>query len=1028
MTCPACAIELPERARFCPHCGTAVPTGPAPAEERRVVTIVFCDLVGSTELAGMLDPELLRTVLLRYYALMREHVETHGGVVEKFIGDAVMAVFGLVTTREDDAARAAAAALEMAAAPARLGGELLRRRELRLSVRIGVHTGEVVTTADPGTRQALVSGDVVNIAARLQTAAAAGEVLVSLDAQRAAGAALEVEPVGPLALKGVAEPVAAGRLLALRDADPHASRRFDVPFVGRGHELTTVSLAWRRVAERGEPHVMTLLGEAGVGKSRLLAEWLERDGADGWPPGVGRCRAHGASGSLSPLGECMAPLVEAAGHAVDDGPLAAAANLLRGGLLLDGTPSPSLEETYSAVVHVLAALAQQRPVLLVVDDCHWADAALLDVLDRLPGDLDRLPVMLVCAARPELIESRGDWGAGRLDATTLLLGGLDREEARLLAAHLVDVAPHGGDVVGRVVERAGGNPLYLEQLAAALDDGGGRDARVPPDLHALLAARIDRLAEHDRLALRQAAVIEGEFGAAELCGLADEPAPAEQCADALRSLARRRFLEGVRRPYGAPPAYTFTNSVVQRVAYDGLTKRRRAELHERYADLLAAGRAPDAPVGRHLARAHGYRAEVGPVEGIEALRVRAADRLRAAGSAALRRVDLPRALALLERAASLSRPADPGFAQCLQQFGEVQLTVGRLDEAQETLRRALASAEERGLSAVAAHARMQLAIGRRDQGALDAAAGEALAVFAADGDELGLARSRLALAGSLQRRGRHTEALTELDHALEHSRAAAADRELANTLGATGLALWHGPRPARAAARRCEHLLAEFGQDRRAVQATLGFPLAVLYAIQGRAEPAEACRLRAREAMAALAYAEADVFVPLLDALVHDAAGRAEAVEPPLLDALAAARALRADGLVLTVCLELARRRLADADPEGAAAAVEGCEAGPERPLDLAGLLGVRARIAAARGAAADAEGLAAAAVATSQTTDSPAACGRALLDGARVRLLLGRTGAARTAAQAALNHYAAKQHAVGAAQARSLLEELAPT
>ena len=1004
-----------------------------------MVTVVFCDLVGSTELAGMLDPELLRTVLLRYYELMRECVERHGGVVEKFIGDAVMAVFGLVSTREDDALRAAAAALDMAQAPARLG-EVLPGRRIRLAVRIGVHTGEVVTTADPGTRQALVSGEVVNVAARLQTAAGAGEVLLSREARRAAGPAAEVAPLGPLRLKGVAEPVEAVRLLALRDPDPHASRRFDVPFVGRAHELDTIALAWRRVAEQGEPHVLTLLGEAGAGKSRLLAQWLgglEEPGPPGgragrgdeaWPVGAGRCRPQGTAGTLGPLGECLAPLVRALDVAAHGAPPVAALGVLRGGLLLDGTPSPSLEETYAAVVHVLAALADARPVLLVVDDCQWADSALLGVLERLPGDLGGLPVLLVCAARPELLESRAGWAAGQLNATTLLLGGLSRTESELLVASLAELVPHDGAMVAEVVGRAGGNPLYLEQLAAALGDGDGDgwDACVPPDLHALLAARIDRLAEPDRLALRHAAVFEGEFGAEDLDGLATDAATGQECAQALRSLARRRFLEEARRPYGSAPGYTFTNSVVQRVAYDGLTKRRRAQLHERYADRLAAARAPDAPVGLHLARAYGYRAEVGPAEGTELLRVRAADRLSAAGSFALRRMDLSRALELLDRAAELFQPADPGHPQCLRLLGEAQLTVGRLDEAAETLRRTLVAAEDRNLAGTAMHARLQLAIGQRDQRALDAIAGAALDVFAADGDELGLARARLVLAGSLQRRGRHAAALAELDHALVHSRAAAADRELANTLGAVGLALWHGPQPASAAAERCERLLAEFGPGRPAVQATLGFPLTVLYAIQGRAAAAQECRLRAREAMGALAYAEAKVFAPLLDALVLGAVGRARSAEPPLLDALEAARALRADGLILAASLGLARARLAQGDLAGAARAIEGRRAGPDRPVDRADLLGISALIAAGRGDAARADRHGAAALAASRSTDSPAARALALLDRARAQTRLGRTAAAEPAARAALNHYSVKEHAVGAAQARGLLEELA--
>lgn len=1030
MICPSCALDLPAGARFCLRCGAALPAGPAPAdEERKVVTVVFCDLVGSTELAGMLDPEVLRAVLLRYYELMRERVEARGGVVEKFIGDAVMAVFGLVAVREDDALRAAAAALDMVRALDELDDELRGRGGVGLAVRIGVHTGEVVTTADPATRQALVSGDVVNIAARLQGAAGRGQVLVSAAARRAAGASLEVAPVGPLTLKGVAEPVEAARLLAAGAPDRQSSRRFDAPFVGRERDLSALTLAWRRVVEEGDSHVLTLLGEAGVGKTRLVARWLERRQDEG-PVGMGRCRAYNAAGSLGALADCMAPLVaeaENAGSGSVYGGLTAAIGLLRGGLLLDGTPSPSTDETCAAIAQVLAALAFERSVLLVIDDCHEADPALLGALDRLVGDLDRVSVMVLCAARPELLDVYPSWGSGRVNATTVMLGGLSRASSEALVAGLVDVVPHAEAVLERIVGQAGGNPLYLEQLAAAMGEDGGASAdRLPPDLHALLAARIDRLGDGERMALRHAAVLEGEFDAPGLCGVAADVAAIDDCVGLLRSLARRRFLEPIRRA-GAEQAYSFVNAAVQRVAYAGLTKRRRAELHERYAALLGERLSSDAQVGTHLARAYSYRSEVGPAEGLDALRLRAAERLHRAGAAALRRVDLPRALTLLDAAADLWQDSEPGLPQCLQLLGEALLTLGRLDEARETLRRAKDLADARGLAGTAAHAGLHLALALRDEPALEAAAGRALAVFEAEGDELGLARSRMVLAGSLQRLGRHTEALSALDLALAHARAAVADRELANTLGAMGLALWHGPHPAAEAAHRCEELLAEHGSGRRAVVATLGFPLTLLYAIQALPEPAEACRARTRRAMAALAYAEADVFGPLLDAMVSAAAGRLREAEALAVDALAASGRLRSDALALSVSLELARVRLALGDVEGAARATAGAHAGPDRPADRADLLGIRARTAAAREAVGEADRLAAEAVAVGAATDSPAALARARLDQAHTFAALGYTGRAAGAARAALRHYAAKGHAVGVAQARRFLEELAP-
>ncbi|MFE0465107.1 adenylate/guanylate cyclase domain-containing protein, partial [Kitasatospora sp. NPDC058965] len=405
MPCVPCGRPLPADARFCPSCGT--PCAPAAAAGapagRKLVTVVFCDLVGSTALSGRLDPETLRTVTLRYFDLMRRQIERHGGTPEKFIGDAVMAVFGVPTVHEDDARRALAAALGMVAALDGLNAELSAAFGVELNVRIGVNTGPVVAAADASARQALVSGETVNVAARLEQHAAAGQILIGPDTLLAAGPTVRAAEVGPLLLKGKADPVTAHRLLGLGADDPELLRRFDVRFVGRDAELAALDAALGRAVEGGGAQHLLVLGEAGLGKTRLVRAWLDR--TEGLRHGAGRCRPYGEQGSLQPLADALAPLLADGPARGPDGadPTEAARTsealaVLSAGLLVDGTPNSSVDDTCAAVARVLAFLAARGPVVLVLDDCHWAAPLLLEVLDRLVAAAGAAPVLVLCLA------------------------------------------------------------------------------------------------------------------------------------------------------------------------------------------------------------------------------------------------------------------------------------------------------------------------------------------------------------------------------------------------------------------------------------------------------------------------------------------------------------------------------------------------------------------------------------------------------------------------------------------------------
>ncbi len=524
MQCTGCDAALPGGARFCPACGTASPPGEharaAPAETRKVVTVVFCDLVGSTALSGRLDPEILRHVTLRYFTLMRQRIEEYGGTVEKFIGDAVMAVFGVPVLHEDDARRAAAAALGMLDALDGYNQELAATYGVRLDVRIGVNTGEVVATTDASVRQALVSGEVVNVAARLEQHAPAGAVLIGAATQEAAGGSVVVEPTGPLRLKGTDGETIAYRLLAVRPDDPELVRRFDVPFIGREAELAALRGIADRVTREAAARVALISGEAGIGKTRLVRRWLGGPGGPDARHGAGRCHPFRHRGSLSPLADALRQLLDrpAVRRAVTSSPEAAPAlPVLDHGLLADGMPAPSLGDACAAVVRVLRAAARDGTPVLVLDDCQWADAALPDVVDRIAAALSDSPVLFVCAGRPELLEKR--WGGPGESPDRVVVPPLAPHQSTLLAARLGASAPVDPGAAARAVERAEGNPFVLEQLLAVIAENGA-GARLPLTVHALLTARIDALPRAARGTLDRAAVVGRDFDAATLAELA----------------------------------------------------------------------------------------------------------------------------------------------------------------------------------------------------------------------------------------------------------------------------------------------------------------------------------------------------------------------------------------------------------------------------------------------------------------------------------------------------------------------------
>jgi class 3 adenylate cyclase len=622
--CPSCGQETPEGFPRCANCGAALAATPAAREQRKTVTVLFGDVTGSTALGESTDPEALRALLARYFERMKQIVERHGGTVEKFIGDAVMAVFGVPQVHEDDALRAVRAALEMRDALPELGVE----------ARIGVNTGEVVT----GTEERLATGDAVNVAARLEQAAQPGEILLGEQTLRLVRAVAETEPIEPLALKGKADPVPAHRLVAVTG---ELARHHDAPLVGRETELRRLRDAYEQAARDRSCQLFTVLGAAGVGKSRLAYEFLRSLDAR---VVRGRCLSYGEGITYWPVVEVLKQL-----DALPSDPVAAAS--LRS-LLGESEQGTSAEEIAWAFRKLLEEQAQDRPLVCVFDDIHWAEQTFLDLVEHV-ADLSRdEPLLLLCLARPELVDVRSGWGGGKLNATTVLLEPLSAEETELLLGELGGVEEKLRD---RILAAAEGNPLFVEEMLALVREAKDGDIDVPPTIQALLAARLDQLDPSERGVLERGSVEGRVFHRGAVQALAPEE---PQVPQRLVALVRKELVRPDKAQLPGDDAFRFRHLLIRDAAYDALPKATRAELHERFADWLEEHGAAlvelEEILGHHLEQAARYKEELGQPDSV--LAERAGERLAAAGRRAYWRADWLAAAALLERALRLLRP------------------------------------------------------------------------------------------------------------------------------------------------------------------------------------------------------------------------------------------------------------------------------------------------------------------------------------------------------------------------------------
>jgi class 3 adenylate cyclase/tetratricopeptide (TPR) repeat protein len=813
-----------------------------PGEVRKVVTMLFIDVTGSTSLGERLDPESLRHVMGRYFDVARDAVEVHGGTVEKFIGDAVLAVFGVPVLHEDDALRAVRAAYRAREALSQLNDELERSHGVRIETRTGINTGEVIAT-DPSAGHLIVTGDAVNTAARLEQGAAAGEILLGEMTYGLTREAVVVDRLPPLAAKGKAEPLTAYRLLEVRETTEAIDRRFDSPLVGRGRELAVAAEAFQQAVAEPSCFLLTVLGAPGVGKSRLSAEIIQRIGT-GATVLSGRCLPYGKGITFWPIVEIlMAAGVEVA----PDSPERARGQLLtlligeaHADLIAErivqlvglGSGVAQTDELFWGFRRLLEALARRRPLVVVFDDLHWAEPTLLDLIEHVVGWSRDAPILVLCGARQELLEIRSGWGAGERNAQTLLLEPLAPSEGRALVSNLLTDTAVPDEVISRIAGAAEGNPLFVEQLVAMLVDEGalvGGDGRwepqgyladvthlaIPPTIHLLLAARLDRLPEDERHVLQAASVVGKDFWRGAVAALLPGKASIRV---ALGSLIRKGLVQPEALSFAGDDAFRFRHILIRDAAYQALPKGSRAQMHERFADWMTDASGDrltefDEILGYHLEEAYRHRVALRPVDDhSRALAGRAGEHLASAGRRALRRGDATGAVDLLRRATGL---VDPAPAQLLVDLAFALWASGDMESAAEVGAKASARVAGLGderLALLAAVVHLMIRYQQSDDLAMAEVAEvapRAIKVFESAGDEGSLALAWHLLANRHNQLGLLVDCVEAAEQAVAHARTAG-DRptEYASVM-LLGWAMHSGRTPVLEAMARQERLLEE---------------------------------------------------------------------------------------------------------------------------------------------------------------------------------------------------------------------------
>ncbi len=820
-----------------------------PTDVRKTVTILFCDLTGSTDLGERLDPETLRRVTFRFFDVMRAVLEHHGGTVEKYAGDDVMAVFGIPTLHEDDALRAVRAAEAMQEALEDLNEELERGWGVRLEIRIGINTGEVVASEGFGEQKTIATGDAVNLAKRVQQAADPGEILLGKETYRHVRDYVRAGPLESFSIKE--RRVSPVRLLGREARLP---RRFEAPLIGRDDAVRRLVSQYDFAVAEQRCQLVTIVGPAGVGKSRLAQELGSRllgtffasgrclpygDGITFWP--VREIVRHAAH--IDPTDDAEEARRKIADVLGDDENAASISATVADAIGVGDTGAAS-EEIFWGLRRFLEAAARGRPLVLIVEDIHWAEPTLLDLLEYIAGWSRGAPILIVCLARPELFELRAAWSTA---TETIVLDPLTEADTRELVARIAkEQAPRLATRVWRVAE---GNPLFAEEMLRMLLEDDEQDRRaVPPTINSLLAARLDRLEPNERTVIQCASVIGRQFGWAEVRELVP-PELSSSVGTCLQALARKDMvLPDEPTPLG-DDAFRFGHILMRDAAYNALPKGSRADLHERYADWLEE-RSRDRRgefeeiLGYHLEQAYRTSIEIEqPDERTAQLAARGGAFLASAGSRALAREDISAATTLLERAVPLLEGEPARRSTALVELAAALRERGHHARAEEALEEACSIGSAEGRLDLCARALVERSTGRAffdaevEADELLAVATDAIGVFEAEQDSLGLAKAWLHVADVHWMRCRCTKVEEVLERALVHAEEARARRERSSALGSLTRAALLGPRPVDEAMQRSIAVL-ERGHGDLRVEAYANSVLAVLHAMRGGFEVA----------------------------------------------------------------------------------------------------------------------------------------------------------------------------------------------
>ncbi len=995
--CERCGTESPSGFRFCGGCGAELPQASEAHDARKVVTALFCDVVGSTALGEELDPEALHHSLSRYFVAISETIERHGGTVQKFAGDAVLAVFGIPRVHEDDALRAVRAADEISGCLPRVAEEI----GVTLRVRTGLNTGLVLS--DQG--RTLAMGDAVNVAARLEQAAKPGEILLGAETLRLVRDAVEVEALEPLTLKGKAEPVPAFRLLRVDPVTAGSARRLDVPLVNREPEVRLLREAWEWTVAQSGCHLFTLLGTAGVGKSRLAEELLAGVGEEAIIL-RGRCLHYGEGITFWPIIEALTPLGESSQPVRD--------RLSSGGAATPG-------ELFWEVRRHLESLATRGPVILHIDDLHWAEPMLVDLLDHIADLSQGAPILVLCAARPELLEEHAGFGAAKPNATTVQLAPLASEHCEQLLQHLGDELSR--QARARVIRTSEGNPLFLQELAELAREGGELD--VPPTIQALLADRLERLPADQRELLERGAIEGQVFHRSAVAVLGGWESPIE-VESQLAALVRKDLIRPHPSNVPGDEAFRFRHLLIRDAAYERLPKATRAILHARYArwleevpiDFLEV----DEIAGWHLEQAVRHREDLRR-EVDSGLTLGAARHLRAAGRRAAARSDVVAARNLFERALGLAPEGDPLRIKIGVELAEQLVEAGDLARADELLSMAERGHEDVGPASLTRLEWLVYAKPGEANETIESRLPRMLEELRRSGDDRGLAKAHMLAFWTRWTASQATLAGAEVRLAARHARTAGDTGLWSRALGWYVATLIYGPQNATMIAAELD-----------AIEAEQHGPYLAAFVDLGRGEVerlgrrfAEACRLTERALAAFRALG-----IHTMAATCEQTLAWIELSEGDVAEALASL--LRADAILAdagersarsTTQAMLARAHELLGDRAGARAAVEFAEelSAPQEALNYATTHGVRARLALAAGDAEAAERWARSAVACARKTDFAVLQARATLELAQVLSACGRMKEASSEARMALGLFNAKGDEPGSDAALALLD-----